>query len=161
MAAWASGLQTLLGFEEDIFKMTPRAIDINDTRALHVARLVRDRPAQHGEDRCGLQNRDLRGLLQGRRRNTRYSGSELLVRKLTEMVPIFRFTILCQTLVGNLRSRTPILRPAIPGRDFFPKPGKSCWIHRLQGYGRKLSGRRTLSFSPYAMSITATWFRKI
>ena len=30
------------GFEEDIFKITPLAIDINDTRALHVAQLVRD-----------------------------------------------------------------------------------------------------------------------
>ena len=33
---------TLMGFEDDIFKITPLAIDINDTRALHVAGLVRD-----------------------------------------------------------------------------------------------------------------------
>ena len=33
---------TLMGFEDDIFKITPMAIDINDTRALHVAGLVRD-----------------------------------------------------------------------------------------------------------------------
>ena len=32
----------LMGFEDDIFKITPMAIDINDTRALHVAELVRD-----------------------------------------------------------------------------------------------------------------------
>ena len=30
------------GFEDDIFKITPLAIDINDTRALHVAQLTRD-----------------------------------------------------------------------------------------------------------------------
>ena len=34
--------QTLMGFEDDIFKITPLAIDINDTRSLHVAELVRD-----------------------------------------------------------------------------------------------------------------------
>jgi hypothetical protein len=30
------------GFEDDIFKITPLSIDINDTRALHVAQLTRD-----------------------------------------------------------------------------------------------------------------------
>jgi UDP-N-acetyl-D-mannosaminuronate dehydrogenase len=30
------------GFEDDIFKITPLAININDTRALHVAQLTRD-----------------------------------------------------------------------------------------------------------------------
>jgi hypothetical protein len=34
--------QTLMGFEDDIFKITPLAIDINDTRSLHVAELVRE-----------------------------------------------------------------------------------------------------------------------
>jgi len=32
----------ILGFEDDIFKITPLAIDINDTRGLHVGQLVRD-----------------------------------------------------------------------------------------------------------------------
>jgi len=31
-----------MGFEDDIFKITPLAIDINDTRALRMAQLVRD-----------------------------------------------------------------------------------------------------------------------
>ena len=31
-----------MGFEDDIFKNSPLAIDINDTRSLHVAELVRD-----------------------------------------------------------------------------------------------------------------------
>lgn len=31
-----------MGFDDDIFKITPLAIDINDTRALHAAELVRD-----------------------------------------------------------------------------------------------------------------------
>ncbi len=40
LGIWA--YQTLLGFEDDIFKITPQAIDINDTRALQVFRLVGD-----------------------------------------------------------------------------------------------------------------------
>ena len=40
-----------MGFEDDIFKITPLAIDINDTRSLHVAELVRGRPPEHGEGR--------------------------------------------------------------------------------------------------------------
>lgn len=40
LGVWA--YQTLMGFEDDIFRITPAAIDINDTRALHVAQLVRD-----------------------------------------------------------------------------------------------------------------------
>ena len=76
---------TLMGFEDDIFKITPMAIDINDTRALHVAGLVRD----------GLRNQNKivaasRVLVLGASYredvgDTRYSGSELVVRKLTEM----------------------------------------------------------------------------
>ncbi len=40
LGVWA--YNTLMGFEDDIFKITPLAIDINDTRGLHVAQLVRD-----------------------------------------------------------------------------------------------------------------------
>jgi len=32
----------ILGWEDELFKATPQAIDINDTRALHVPQLVRD-----------------------------------------------------------------------------------------------------------------------
>jgi nucleotide sugar dehydrogenase len=77
----------ILGFEDgdDIFKITPTAIDINDTRALHVAQLTRDalrNMSRHiaGSDVliCGASYRQDVG-------DTRYSGSELVVRKLTEM----------------------------------------------------------------------------
>ncbi len=40
LGVWA--YHTLMGFDDDIFKITPLAIDINDTRSLHVAELVRD-----------------------------------------------------------------------------------------------------------------------
>jgi UDP-N-acetyl-D-glucosamine dehydrogenase len=73
------------GFEDDIFKITPLAIDINDTRGLHVAQLTRDalrnmsRPIAAAEILLlGASYREDVG-------DTRYSGSELIVRKLTEM----------------------------------------------------------------------------
>ena len=77
----------ILGFEDgdSIFKMTPTAIDINDTRGLHVAQLTRD--ALHNMGRyiagsdvvlCGASYRQDVG-------DTRYSGSEMVVRKLIEM----------------------------------------------------------------------------
>lgn len=73
------------GFEDDIFKITPLAININDTRSLHVAQLTRDalrnmsRPIASAEILIlGASYREDVG-------DTRYSGSELIVRRLTEM----------------------------------------------------------------------------
>ncbi len=77
----------ILGFEDgdEVFKITPTSIDVNDTRALHVAELTRD--ALRNMDRyiagadvliCGASYRQDVG-------DTRYSGSEIVVRKLTEM----------------------------------------------------------------------------
>jgi UDP-N-acetyl-D-glucosamine dehydrogenase len=75
----------ILGFEDDIFRLTTAAIDINDTRALHVAELTRDALRNMGRYIagarvlvCGASYREDVG-------DTRYSGSELVVRKLTEM----------------------------------------------------------------------------
>ena len=73
------------GWSDDIFKMTAAAIDINDTRGLRAAELVRDalremhRPLAMAKVLiCGASYREDVG-------DTRYSGSELIVRKLTEM----------------------------------------------------------------------------
>ena len=82
---WA--YQHILGFDDadSIFKITPNAIDINDTRALHVAEMTRDALRNMGRHIaaanvlvCGASYRQDVG-------DTRYSGSELVVRKLTEM----------------------------------------------------------------------------
>jgi len=70
---------------DDVFKITPQAIDINDTRSLHVVELARD--SLRTMDKyiagseilvCGASYRQDVG-------DTRYSGSELVVRKLAEM----------------------------------------------------------------------------
>lgn len=77
----------ILGFNDgkELFKITPTAIDTNDTRSLHVAELTRDalrNMAQYiaGADVliCGASYRQDVG-------DTRYSGSEMIVRKLSEM----------------------------------------------------------------------------
>ena len=77
----------ILGFEDQdsVFQITPTAIDINDTRGLHAAELVRDALRNMGRYIagarvlvCGASYREDVG-------DTRYSGSELVVRKLAEM----------------------------------------------------------------------------
>ncbi|KQC15289.1 MAG: GDP-mannose dehydrogenase, partial [Methanosaeta sp. SDB] len=77
----------ILGFADgdSLFKITPTAIDINDTRALHAAELTRDALRNMGKNVagksiliCGASYRQDVG-------DSRYSGSELVVRKLTEM----------------------------------------------------------------------------
>ncbi|MHC1728011.1 MAG: nucleotide sugar dehydrogenase [Syntrophobacteraceae bacterium] len=83
LGIWA--YQTLLGFEDDIFKITPQAIDINDTRALHVARLVRDALRNMGKIVAACKVAVLGASYREDVGDTRYSGSELLIRKLAEM----------------------------------------------------------------------------
>ncbi len=77
----------ILGFEdgEKVFRITPVAVDINDTRALHVAELTRD--ALRNMDRYIAASQVLIAGASYRQDvgDTRYSGSELVVRKLAEM----------------------------------------------------------------------------
>jgi nucleotide sugar dehydrogenase len=83
LGCWA--YKHILGFEDEIFKITPMAIDINDTRSLHAAELTRDALRNMGKYiagakilLCGASYREDVG-------DTRYSGSEMVTRKLTEM----------------------------------------------------------------------------
>ncbi len=77
----------ILGFDDgdDLFRITPASIDINDTRGLHAAQLARDALRNMGKYIagstvviCGASYRQDVG-------DTRYSGSELIARKLAEM----------------------------------------------------------------------------
>lgn len=77
----------ILGFDDgdDVFKLSTVAIDVNDTRGLHVATLVRDALRNMGRYIagadvlvCGASYRQDVG-------DTRYSGSEVVVRRLVEM----------------------------------------------------------------------------
>ena len=104
----------ILGFENEIFKITPMAIDINDTRSLHVATLTRDALRNMGKQLagatvliCGASYRQDVG-------DTRYSGSELVVRKLTEMG-------------AEMRVHDPYLEHwyELEKQDTYPAPGHS------------------------------------
>ena len=76
---------TLMGFDDDIFKITPMAIDINDTRALHVTQLVRDALRNMSKIVAASKVAVLGASYREDVGDTRYSGSEVIVRKLTEM----------------------------------------------------------------------------
>jgi len=77
----------ILGFEDgdDVFKITPTAININDTRGLHVAELTRDALRNMGRYIAGAQVLICGASYRQDVGDTRYSGSEMVVRKLTEM----------------------------------------------------------------------------
>ena len=51
LGVWA--YKHILGFEDDIFRITPMAIDINDTRGLACGTADPRCPAQHGQAHCG------------------------------------------------------------------------------------------------------------
>ncbi|MDI6735894.1 MAG: nucleotide sugar dehydrogenase [bacterium] len=83
LGIWAH--KNILGTKDNIFKMTGLAININDTRALHVAELVKDALEQMGKNVVGAKILLLGAAYREDVGDTRYSGSELIVRKLTEM----------------------------------------------------------------------------
>ena len=83
LGVWA--YHTLMGFEDDIFKITPTAININDTRSLHAVQLVRDALRNMGKIVAACRIAVLGASYREDVGDTRYSGSEILVRKLTEM----------------------------------------------------------------------------
>ena len=106
----------ILGFEdgESVFKISPTAVDVNDTRSLHVAELTRDalrnmgRYIAHADVViCGASYRQDVG-------DTRYSGSEMVVRKLTEMG-------------AEIRVHDPYVEHwyELESQDVYPAPGHS------------------------------------
>jgi len=116
----------ILGFEDgdDVFKMSTTAIDINDTRGLHVATLTRDALRNMGRyiagadvALCGASYRQDVG-------DTRYSGSELVLRRLTEMG-------------AEMRVHDPYVEHwyELEKQDVYPAPGHSWarFFHNQEG----------------------------
>ncbi len=106
----------ILGFEDgdEVFRITPEAIDTNDTRGLHVAELTRDALRNMGRYIagsevviCGASYRQDVG-------DTRYSGSEIVARKLTEMG-------------ADIRVHDPYVEHwyELENQDVYPAPGHS------------------------------------
>jgi UDP-N-acetyl-D-glucosamine dehydrogenase len=83
LGVWA--YKHILGFEDDIFKITPLAIDINDTRGLHVGQLTRDALRNMGQPIASADILVLGAAYREDVGDTRYSGSEIVIRKLAEM----------------------------------------------------------------------------
>lgn len=83
LGVWA--YKHILGFEDDIFKITPMAIDINDTRGLHVGQLTRDALRNMGKPIASADVLVLGAAYREDVGDTRYSGSEIVIRKLAEM----------------------------------------------------------------------------
>ena len=83
LGIWA--YKHILGFEDNIFKITPMAININDTRGLHVGQLTRDALRNMGLPIAASQVLVLGAAYREDVGDTRYSGSEIIIRKLAEM----------------------------------------------------------------------------
>jgi len=83
LGVWAN--RHILGFEDDTFRITPLAIDINDTRALHAAQIVRDALRNMNVPIASAEVLLLGASYREDVGDTRYSGSEILIRRLTEM----------------------------------------------------------------------------
>ncbi len=112
LGVWA--YNTLMGFEDDIFKLTPAAIDINDTRALHAVQLVRDALRNMGKIVAASRVAVLGASYRQDVGDTRYSGSELIVRKITEMG-------------GEVLVHDPYVKHwwELEKQETYPAPGKS------------------------------------
>jgi UDP-N-acetyl-D-glucosamine dehydrogenase len=106
----------ILGFEDQdsIFKITPAAIDINDTRGLHAAELTRDALRNMGRYIAGAKVLLAGASYREDVGDTRYSGSELVVRKLTEMG-------------ADMRVHDPYVDHwyELESQDTYPAPGHS------------------------------------
>jgi UDP-N-acetyl-D-glucosamine dehydrogenase len=83
LGIWA--YKHILGFEDEIFKITPLAIDINDTRGMHAAQLTRDALRNMGQPIAAAEILVLGAAYREDVGDTRYSGSEVIIRKLAEM----------------------------------------------------------------------------
>ncbi len=104
----------ILGFDDDIFKLTTAAIDINDTRGLHVAELTRDALRNMGRLIAGAPVLLCGASYRQDVADTRYSGSEVVVRKLTEMG-------------AEMRVHDPYVEHwyELENQDDYPAPGRS------------------------------------
>ena len=127
LGVWA--YRTLMGFEDKIFQITPLAININDTRALHVTEIVRDALRNMGKIVAASKIAVLGASYREDVGDTRYSGSEMIVRKLTEMG-------------GEIVVHDPYVKHwwEFEKQDSYPSPGRS-WSRFFRNQ-EKLTGLR-------------------
>jgi len=104
----------ILGFDDDIFKITPMAIDTNDTRGLRAATLTEEALKDMGRQTAGAAILLCGASYRQDVADTRYSGSEIVFRKLTEME-------------ADMRVHDPYLEHwfELEQQDTYPAPGHS------------------------------------
>ncbi len=121
LGMWA--YKHIFGWEDDIFHITPMAVDINDTRCLHAPQLVRDTLRNMGKPLAASEILVLGAAYREDVGDTRYSGSEVMVRKLTEMG-------------ANVKVHDPYLDHwwEFEAQDTYPHPGHSLsrFFHRQE-----------------------------
>lgn len=122
LGMWA--YKHIFGWEDDIFRITPMAVDVNDTRSLHAPQLVRDALRNMGKPLAASDILLLGAAYREDVGDTRYSGSEAMVRKLTEMG-------------ANVKVHDPYLDHwwEFEAQDSYPTPGYSMsrFFHRQDG----------------------------
>jgi nucleotide sugar dehydrogenase len=119
LGMWA--YKHIFGWEDEIFKITPLAVDINDTRSLHPPQLVRDALRNMGKPLAAADILLLGASYREDVGDTRYSGSEVIVRKLAEMG-------------ANVKVHDPYVEHwwEFEAQDSYPYPGYSLarFFHR-------------------------------
>jgi nucleotide sugar dehydrogenase len=122
LGMWA--YKHIFGWDDDIFKITPLAVDINDTRCLHPPQLVRDALRNMGKPLAAADILLLGASYREDVGDTRYSGSEAIVRKLAEMG-------------ASVRVHDPYVEHwwEFEAQDTYPHPGHSLarFFHRQEG----------------------------
>jgi nucleotide sugar dehydrogenase len=121
LGMWA--YKHIFGWEDEIFRITPMAVDINDTRSLHAPQLVRDALRNMGKPLAASDILLLGAAYREDVGDTRYSGSEIMVRKLTEMG-------------ANVKVHDPYLEHwwEFEAQDTYPNPTHSLsrFFHRQE-----------------------------
>jgi len=145
LGVWA--YRHIHGFEDDIFKVTPLAIDINDTRALHVAQLTRDALRNMSRPLAAAEILLLGASYREDVGDTRYSGSELIVRRLTEMGAELRVHDPYVQHWWEFEKQDEYPSPTYGLKRFFRNQDKLADLRVEQDLNRALSGTDAVIFA--------------
>jgi UDP-N-acetyl-D-glucosamine dehydrogenase len=145
LGVWA--YRHIHGFEDNIFKITPLAIDINDTRALHVAQLTRDALRNMSRPLAAAEILILGASYREDVGDTRYSGSELILRRLTEMGAELRVHDPYVKHWWEIEKQDEYPSSSRSLKRFFRNQDKLADLHVKQDLNQALSGTDAVIFA--------------
>jgi len=145
LGVWA--YKHILGFEDNIFKITPLAININDMRGLHVGQLTRDALRNMGQPIAASDVLVLGAAYREDVGDTRYSGSEIVVRKLTEMGAEIRVHDPYVEHWWEFEQQDTYPAPGQSKAKFFRNQEKLKEIHIEQDLDKALDGAEAVIFA--------------